>query len=150
MAKLTKSFNEAYQQGARGGGKFTKTHEQLIDALQSFVDELNADGQFTAKLGGFTDETPTLKIKETASGLGQTFFIGYGWDVFGGSPTLQLSTGLQRTPVGDKKDGYSIQVERERDQLFTEVGKSLAAKIATLKTGAKTVQHIRNRQTPGA
>jgi len=150
MSDLTKAFTAAFDRESGSQDVFSDSHRELLDVLIEFAEELNEGETFTARLGTLPDTlTPTLEIKDNASGLGQTFFIGYGYEPFGGTPTLQLSTGADRKPVDDKEDGYAIQYPQDHDALLKAVGAEVAREVGDRVRQARSVAHLRGQRAPG-
>lgn len=151
MADLTKSFSDAFSKASKNSDTFGKGHKAQIDELSKFVDALNTEGKFSAEITGFLkSEIPVLDITEKASGKGQMFFIEFGFAPFGGSVTLQLSTGLNHNLLGNKKDGYDMKTERDRNELFAAIGAVVAEKCKASELSAAAFNYINNKkgQTP--
>jgi hypothetical protein len=136
MANKLQAFSAGFNRSAQKDDPFGDSQKAQLDALQTIVDDINAEGTFTAEIRLLLKETPVLDIKHKSDNLGQTFFIEFGHDAFGGSATLKLTTGMARAPLADKKDGFCIQyepgfcIQSERDRtpflkaLGEEVGRN--------------------------
>ncbi len=127
MAKTLQSFSAGFNRTAKKDAPFGESQQKQLDELQKIVDDLNADGKFTAEIKVALKEFPVLDIKNNSDGLGATFFIEFGRDAFGGGATLLLTSGAQRVPMG-KKEGYSIEYENDRTAFLLALGEETARK----------------------
>ena len=146
MANSTQSFYDAFEKAAKRGDVFGEGHTTQLDALAEIVTEINTGDVFTAEIKGMSEQVPVLKITQKSDGNGQTFFIGFGYEAFGGSETLLLSTGMDKKPLGGKEDGYSLQYENEREEFLKKLGEETAQKCAKLALGAETVKYAGSRK----
>lgn len=150
MGKLSETFTAAYQKIASQGIAFSDDHRHQLDALGEFVDELNATGNFVAKLADLMSAgAPVLKIADKATGFEETFFINYGFDPFSEKPTLKFSTTLARVPFGSKKDGYDLQAAGDWDVFLNEIGSAVANKVLKLSLGQETVNYFKAKTDVG-
>jgi len=153
MSKSIKSFTEAFEKASRRSETFGEGHQQQLDALAEIVEEINAEGTFRAEIKGFMgklvkdeDDIPLLSVTRLEDNTGQSFFISYGFEPFGGSVTLQLSTGVEKKPLGDKKDGYSLTYGSDRESFLKALGEKMAEKCAARKLGGETVKYAAGRK----
>jgi hypothetical protein len=137
---LTDSFNSA----RRRNRDFGEQHRTQLDALGALAEEITAEGTFRAELKNLTNITPTLEIAHQKEGFSQTFFIDFGFAPFAGSVTIALSTGLQRAPISDKKEGYDMRYDAKA--LLKAIGETMAKREESWKNGAAAVKHIATRQ----
>lgn len=153
MSKPVQSFYDAFEAAAKRSDVFGEGHRQQIDALAEIVEEINAGGTFCAEIRGFMgkltkkeDGIPVLTVTRQEDNVGQTFFIGFGFKPFGGSVTLELSTGMEKEPLGKKKDGYSLTYGSDREAFLKALGEKMAEKCAAQKIGAETVKYAGSRK----
>lgn len=142
MAKDLQAFSAGFNRTAKKDNPFGDSQKAQLDALQAIVDDINADGNFTAEIKLALKEAPVLEIRNKADNLGQTFFIEYGHDAFGGSATLKLATAPARAPLADKKDGFSIQYESDRTTFLKALGEEVARNRDRLRVMAGTAAYI--------
>lgn len=142
MAKDLQAFSAAFNRTAKKDDPFGDGQKAQLDALQAIVDDINAGGTFTAEIKLQLKESPVLDIRNKADNLGQTFFIEFGHDAFGGSPTLKLTTGVARAPLADKKDGFSIQYESDRAPFLKALGEEVARNRDRLRVMAGTAAYV--------
>ncbi|TNE28214.1 MAG: hypothetical protein EP349_08200 [Alphaproteobacteria bacterium] len=147
MAKPVDSFFEAFDKAAKRSESFGAGHKTQLDALADIVAEINTGDVFSAEIKGMSEQVPVLRITQKSDGNGQTFFIGFGYDAFGGSETLLLSTGMDKKPLGGKEDGYSLQYDNEREDFLKKLGEKTAQKCAKLAMGAASVKYAGSRKT---
>lgn len=153
MSKPVQSFYDAFEKAAKRSEVFGEGHQQQIDALAEIAEEINSGGTFRAEVRGFMgkltnkeDGIPVLTVTRLEDNVGQSFFIGFGFEPFGGSVTLQLSTGLEKKPLGDKKDGYSLTYGSDREAFLKVLGEKMAEKCASQKIGVETVKYAGSRK----
>lgn len=142
MAKpfSVKAFNDAVKSGL-ALPQFTDTHKQLLDVMKEIAAAIEAEGVFTAKVGVRLGAIPELEIVNKQDSYGQLFRISFGHDAFGGTPTIALSVGAERRPIG-KAEGYSIQYDTDRDALLKEIGKEVARNRGVQSVTEAAVKHI--------
>jgi hypothetical protein len=140
VSPLTDAFNKA----RRRNSDFGEQHRTQLDALGALADAITAEGTFRAELKNLSDITPTLEIAHQKDGFNQTFFIDFGFAPFAGSVTIALSTGLQRAPISDKKEGYDMRYDTK--DLLKAIGEAMAKREQNWKNGEATVKHIAARQ----
>lgn len=147
MSKLTKSFMEAFARAVDSYSELTDGHKTQIDALQEFADALNAEGVFKAELSHMYPAAPkpVLKIERASDGKNMSFAIDYGFCAFGGHPTLQLTTGLGRKPLGDTQNGYDMTSSADREKLLGLIGEELAKVVSRKEVEALTVAYIQQK-----
>lgn len=153
MTKPVTSFYDAFEKAAKRSDVFGENHKKQIDALADIVEEINTGGTFRAEIrglmGGLTDKEdaiPVLSVTRLEDNVEQSFFIGFGFEPFGGSVTLKLSTGLEKKPLNEKKDGYSLTYNPDREAFLKGLGEKMAEKCAAHKCGADTVKYAAGRK----
>jgi hypothetical protein len=146
MAKPVNAFYDAFEKAAKRSEVFSEDHQTQLDALAEIVAEINTGDTFSAEIKGMSEQVPVLKVTQKSDGNGQTFFIGFGYDAFGGSATLLLSTGMDKKPLGGKEDGYSLQYDNDREEFLNKLGAETAQKCAKLALGAQTVKYAGSRK----
>jgi hypothetical protein len=142
MANPLQSFSAGFNRNAKKDEPFGDSERQQMDELQKIVNDLNADGNFTAEVKLMLNERPVLEVKNKADGLGATFFIEFGRDDFGGGATLVLTSGAQRTPMG-KKEGYSIEYENDRTSFLLALGEEVARKRDSQRMTAGAAAYVK-------
>ncbi len=142
MANNLQAFSAGFNRTAKKNDPFGDSQKAQLDALQAIVDDINADGTFTAEIKLLLKESPVLDIRNKTDNLGQTFFIEYGHDTFGGTATLKLTTGVARLPLGDKKDGFSIEYESDRTTFLKALGEEVARNRDRLRMMAGTAAYV--------
>jgi len=147
MTEPVQSFFAAFDKAAQRSDVFGEGHKAQIDALTAITEELNTEGTFNAKVSGFVhDDIPVLTVKHLENNASQTFFISFGFEPFGGSVTLQLSSGMDKQPLGDKEDGYNLSYGSDRDAFLKALGEKMAEKCAKQKLGSETVKYADSRK----
>lgn len=153
MTKPVTSFYDAFEKAAKRSDVFGEGHQKQMDALADIVEQINAGGTFRAEIRGLTggltdkeDAIPVLSLTRLEDNVGQSFFIDFGFEPFGGSVTLKLSTGLEKKPLNEKKDGYSLTYDPDREAFLKALGEKMAQKCATQKRGAETVKYAAGRK----
>lgn len=147
MGKLSETFTAAYQKIASQGIAFSDDHRHQLDALGEFVDELNATGNFVAKLADLMSAgAPVLKIRDKATDFDATFFISYGSEPLSERPTLKFSTTLARVPFGSKKDGYNLHAEGDWNVFLNDIGTAFADRVLQLSLQQETVNYFNTKK----
>ena len=153
MSKPVQSFYDAFEKAAKRSDVFGEGHQEQLDALVEITEEINKGGTFHAEVKGLMgklkekeDDIPLLTVTRLEDNVAQSFFISYGFEPFGGSVTLQLSTGMEKKPLGDKKDGYSLTYSSDREAFLKALGEKMAEKCATQKIGGETVKYAGSRK----
>jgi hypothetical protein len=149
MANKLQAFSAGFNRSAQKDDPFGDSQKAQLDALQTIVDDINAEGIFTAEIRLLLKEAPVLDIKHKSDNLGQTFFIEFGHDAFGGSATLKLTTGMARAPLADKKDGFSIQYESDRTPFLKALGEEVGRNRDRLRVMAGAAAYVTAKK-PGA
>lgn len=149
MANKLQAFSAGFNRSAQKDDPFGDSQKAQLDALQTIVDDINAEGTFTAEIRLLLKETPVLDIKHKSDNLGQTFFIEFGHDAFGGTATLKLTTGMARAPLADKKDGFSIQYESDRTPFLKALGEEVGRNRDRLRVMAGAAAYVTAKK-PGA
>lgn len=132
----------AFNQAGKKGDVFDEGHKAQIDALKTIAQEITAEGTFTVEIEKL-DFLPILSIERNADKKEISFFIDFGFNAFGGSATTKLSYSLAKIPVGDKKDGYSLQYASDRASFLKDFGKAVAERFDYVERAEKTVSYAK-------
>lgn len=136
------SFNEAFNNASRRSKKgLTKGHEEQLNKLKDIADAISAEGAFRAELTQWQGDTLGLKMTSLADGQTVTFRIGFGFEPFGGTPTIILTTSAAQTPIGNK-EGYALQFDTEK--FLKELGTAVAEHLADIRLTSEALKYATN------
>ncbi|TVQ82906.1 MAG: hypothetical protein EA357_08070 [Micavibrio sp.] len=144
MTKPTDILQGAFAKSAARSEEFGEGHKLQLDKLKEVVEQINADGVFSAQISSFTTlqpDIPMLSVENKADGAGQSYFIEFGFEAFSGSATLKLGKGLGKEALGGREEGFNLEFEQQQEAMLKFIGADLGEKSAKRRLGTEALKY---------
>jgi hypothetical protein len=136
MGSLIHEFTKAYQHNFRHVS-LSPQHQTQIKALQNFVEQLNRESDFKARLDKVAEAAPVLRIEDEEKH--QSIFLLTYHEKSIHDVRVVLSPVQTRQPLYGHSEGYNMTREADRMLLMRDLGCFVARRAMELDLLRETV-----------